>query len=254
MKKKIKSIIKKILHPVAIRVGFMDDDELHELKSSKDYLLKTFYKVVKTANFNPKHIVDVGANHGSWTREALNHFPNAQYSMLEPQGWLKSSSQDLLDKNDKIRFYELGAGSSTSTLPFTISSRDDSSTFNCSQEKAAEFGFEQIQVPVVTLNEFISKEKLPAPDIIKIDAEGFDLEVLKGASDFYGVTEVFLVEASINCKAYHNSLSIIVSAMDGYGYKLFDITDLNRPFESGLLWLVELAFVKKEGLLDTHFS
>jgi hypothetical protein len=35
------------------------------------------------------------------------------------------------------------------------------------------------------------------------------------------------------------------------GYKLFEITDLNRPFENKVLWLVELMFIKKAGVLIT---
>jgi hypothetical protein len=31
----------------------------------------------------------------------------------------------------------------------------------------------------------------------KIDAEGLDLEVLKGASNYFGKTEIFMVEAGV---------------------------------------------------------
>lgn len=39
--------------------------------------------------------------------------------------------------------------------------------------------------------------------------------------------------------------------MDAYGYKLFDITDLNRPWSNNVLWLVELVFVLKNGTIDS---
>ena len=44
----------------------------------------------------PAFIIDVGANHGAWTREALRFFPAAQYLMIEPQERLKTCSDDLL--------------------------------------------------------------------------------------------------------------------------------------------------------------
>ena len=40
--------------------------------------------------------------------------------------------------------------------------------------------------------------------------------------------------------------------MDKKGYSLFEITDLNRPFQPQVLWLVELAFVKKQGIIDSY--
>ena len=49
--------------------------------------------------FVPKHIIDVGANHGTWTRETLKYFPEAYYTLIEPQEWLKPSLQDILDVN-----------------------------------------------------------------------------------------------------------------------------------------------------------
>jgi hypothetical protein len=49
---------------------------------------------------------------------------------------------------------------------------------------------------------------------------------------------------------FENTVMTVVNAMDAYGYKLFDITDLNRPFANNVLWLVELMFVLKGGELD----
>ena len=40
--------------------------------------------------------------------------------------------------------------------------------------------------------------------------------------------------------------------MDKKGYSLFEITDLNRPFQPQVLWLVELAFIKKGGIIDNY--
>ena len=38
--------------------------------------------------------------------------------------------------------------------------------------------------------------------------------------------------------------------MDENNYRLFEITDLNRPFQPKVLWLVELVFVLKDGYID----
>ena len=40
--------------------------------------------------------------------------------------------------------------------------------------------------------------------------------------------------------------------MDENNYRLFDITDIIRPFQSQVLWLVELVFVKKNGFIDSQ--
>ena len=59
--------------------------------------------VISSTNRTEWHIVDIGANHGTWTRETLKYFPDAFYTLIEPQKWLQPSFQDLLDSNSKIK-------------------------------------------------------------------------------------------------------------------------------------------------------
>ncbi|WP_262487527.1 FkbM family methyltransferase [Flavobacterium swingsii] len=247
----------KIIESLFLKLGYTRSKRISKNKlssvreSDKDYLLLNFYDTLKEFDFNPKHIVDIGANHGTWTREALKHFPNAHYTLLEPQHWLKNSMSDILEQNDKVKFHPFGAGEKKGSFKFTIVDRDDSCSFRYTEEEAKENGFEQIEIPVVTLNELLSESELPAPDIIKIDAEGLDIEVLKGASNFLGKTEIFMVEAGVVNKLFNNSFLKLINFMDENGYRLFEITDLNRPFQPKVLWLVELVFVKKNGFIDS---
>lgn len=247
--------MKKLLKRMINKLGYtLNKTNINpqQLKTNKDYLLFNFYGTLKKAGFIPKHIVDIGANHGTWTREALLYFPDAYYTLLEPQHWLKKSFQDILDANSKVKYYPFGAGEKEGSFQFTIVDRDDSCTFRYSQEEAKAQGFEQIEIPVVTLNSLLSKSELPVPDIIKIDAEGLDIEVLKGASNFFGKTEIFMVEAGVVNKSFDNSFLKLINFMDEKDYRLFDITDINRPFQLQVLWLVELVFVKKHGFIDNQ--
>jgi len=196
--------------------------------------------------------VDVGANHGTWTRETLNYFPDAIYTLVEPQYWLKSSLQDILDRKSNVSFYPYGAGEQSGSFEFTILDRDDSCSFQYSKEQAEAMGLKQITLPIVTLNELLADHKLPIPDIIKIDAEGLDIQVLKGASNYLGKTEIIMVEASVVNKLYDNSFLKMVNFMEEKGYRLFEITDLNRPFKVNVLWLVEIVFVLKDGFIDNQ--
>ena len=108
--------------------------------------------------------------------------------MVEPQKWLQASFQDLLDSNKKISYHAVGAGKENGSFKFTIVDRDDSCSFKYTEEEAKEKGFKQVEIPVVTLNNLIKESENPVPDIVKIDAEGLDLEVLAGASDLFGKT------------------------------------------------------------------
>jgi FkbM family methyltransferase len=253
LKKKIKIFVLKLINPIAIRLGYVRNNKRQQIDVyNKNILLSTLFNNLKAMGFVPKHIVDIGANHGTWTREVLDHFPDAHYTLLEPQYWLKDSFLDILESNSKVQFYPVGAGNKEGSFQFTMVDRDDSCSFRYTEAEAKAAGFKQIEIPVVTLNGLLSNSEWPIPDIIKIDAEGLDIEVLKGASNYFGKTEVFMVEAGVVNKLFNNSFLKLINFMDENGYRLFEITDLNRPFELQVLWLVELAFVKKNGFIDSQ--
>ena len=257
MKKFVKKTFLRLFNPIAFRLGYRKIDSFKPQpipiitdQYSKNNLLKSFYTLLKSIDFQPKHIVDVGANHGTWTREALKYFPNAYYTLLEPQAQLQSSINDIIEVNEKVTFHPIGAGNKPGKLKFTIVERDDSCTFRLSEEEAKNKGYQQLEISVVTLNEFLPTVNKLIPDIIKIDAEGLDLEVLQGTTHYFGTTEIFMVEAGVMAKGIENSVLEVVLFMDENGYRLFDITDLNRTIKNNALWLVELVFIKKNGEID----
>lgn len=84
--------------------------------------------------------------------------------------------------------------------------------------------------------------------MVKIDAEGFDLKAMQGASSLIGKTDVFLPEAGVLCP-FENSVARAVSTMADFGCRLVDITELNRSPKHGVLWLTELAFLRSSSSL-----
>lgn len=218
--------------------------------SEKQQLLHTVFNNLLQAGFQPKHIVDIGANKGHWTREALRFFPNAYYTLIEPQERLQPFFQNLLDQNNRIRYKAVGVGKEPGSFAFTIHDRDDSCSFRFTEEEAKARGYQQIQIPVITLASLAEDGSWPQPDLIKIDAEGLDEEVLQGAGRLLGSAEVFLVEATVNNKDMKNTVPRMMQEMEAKGYRLYDITDLNRPFAHEVLWLVEMAFIKRGGIVD----
>jgi FkbM family methyltransferase len=150
----------------------------------------------------------------------------------------------------KIEWITAGVSDCAGTMHFTIAARDDSSTFVLSEEEARAAGLRQVEIEMRTLNEIAASVGAPWPDLVKIDAEGLDLKVLAGASELLGKTSVFLVEAAV-CAPLGNSVAEVMGRMAAAGYRLADITDLNRSPKFGVLWLCELAFVRNgSGLLE----
>lgn len=246
--KKVKSILKKILIKAKLYGLFSN-------RNSKNSLLTNFYKILKNEEFNPNCIYDIGAHKGTWTKECMRFFPNAQFILFEPQFNLKQEIEINLKGKDNYRLFSVGVGNIDGQLMFTFQDRDDSCTFNMSETEAEIKGFKQIKVPIVKLDNFIKQNNLQYPDILKIDAEGIDLDVLAGASELLNeYVQVVLVEVAILNNRFENSALKVINYMDKSNFKLFDITDLNRPFNNGVLWLCEFVFIKKNGILDKDYT
>jgi len=208
-----------------------------------------FLRTLVALGYKPSHIVDVGAHMGGWTRSALNLFPKAYYSLFEPQRDLLENQTDLDLPN--VRKIYMGVGAKSGQSLFTNNPRRDSSSFRFSPPEAKERGFDQELMPIVSLDDFFgSSDEWPRPDLLKVDAEGLDLEVVSGGAKVIDSCEIVLLEAGVLNKSFQNGLGRTIAHMGDRGFTVFDITDLNRTPSAGALWNVEVAFVKKDGFLD----
>lgn len=239
---KMLSLIKHLVQAILGQFGF-------RLVRYQAAPLEQFFGMLKNQGFAPGYIIDVGANKGNWTRSAIQYWPQAKYTLIEPQGELKSHVGDLLESSDcQIEWITAGAADKTGELNFTVSKNSVSSTFVLSQEDAKALGLDHKQVQIITLNDLVASHGGQIPEMVKIDAEGFDLKVLEGASGLLGKTDIFLLEAAILANV-ENTLEVIIEKMSTVGYRLIDITDINRSSKHDALWLVEAAFLKKTSQL-----
>ncbi len=200
--------------------------------------------------FRPKHIVDVGANRGRWSEKAQQVFPDCSFTLLEPQIEMKAELDGFCRKVPNARWINAGAGDELGILQFTVVPDTVSSTFTISE---SDNGYEQRQVKVVTLDHLVENEINAIPDLVKIDAEGFELRILQGAQSLIGKTEVFLLELPlIDPPPGWSSFSEIITQMGEYGYEPFEFTTFLRLKGDPATRLCEIAFARRNGMLRAN--
>lgn len=203
------------------------------------------FALLKRQGFRPRRILDVGANHGAWTRAAYAYFPDAAYTLVEPQDHLRVHVQDLSEHGANLRWVTAGVSDRPGRLPLTIAPNDVSSNFGLSPDEARRLGLSQVEVDIVTIDDLVARDGGAVPEMVKIDAEGFDLQALRGGRSLFGRTEVFYVEAAVCATRVENTMAAVIAAMAEAGYRMIDITDLNRSPRHGVLWLCELVFLRE---------
>jgi FkbM family methyltransferase len=237
---------------IAARMLRAAADRLHR-RTAPDHLLNLF-RLLQSVEYKPGLVVDIGAHRGGWTKSALSFFPNASFVLFEPQAELSLALESLQAGHRNIELNIAGVGGADGVFPLTINDqRDDSSSFSVSTQDATARGFAQRQVPVVALDTFFQARD-QKPSVVKIDAEGWDLEVLTGGEHTVAGSDLVFIECGVMNKRFANDLGSVIKRMDDLGFRLFDFTDLNRTPTKKALWLVEAVFVRKGGYIDSAIT
>ncbi|MCH8903482.1 MAG: FkbM family methyltransferase [Bacteroidetes bacterium] len=145
--------------------------------------IKITYETLLRSSTPPRCFFDIGANYGTHT--LLFRSAGVESVAFEPNPSCISYFEKLSEFNDLSTAVEkvaLGETTATAELLFPVSStslgtlrNSVKENFNKSEELKA------IQVDVITIDSYVL-EKNKIPELIKIDTEGYELKVLRGAS------------------------------------------------------------------------
>jgi FkbM family methyltransferase len=186
----IKTIVRKLLNCVPISVLQKVEDVIQQELGKGSGAWSTaeeataISKLVKNIDLSQVVVVDAGANLGDWSAEVIALIPNAQIYAFEPSkiafGKLSQRFQGEVDV--KCFNLALGKSSSKSTLYSDVSG---SGLGSLTKRRLDHFDISfnhQEEVTVETLDDFFTKNYPGVkPNVLKMDVEGHELEVLRGA-------------------------------------------------------------------------
>jgi FkbM family methyltransferase len=197
--------------------------------------------------FRPRVVLDVGAAKGHWSERAARVFPEAAFYLFDP---LKESEPALraLSKGDsRFHHFLMALGRERGTLPMNVGRDPEASSLLDfpGQDQAA-----RRPVPVETVDGLLAAGRISRPDLVKLDVQGFELEVLAGGAALFDGACVFIVEVNLfefmpRCPLAHE----VVAYFGERGYRVFDVAGLlRRPFQHDL-GQMDLVFVPRDSPL-----
>lgn len=219
----------------------------HCSKFPKGDFISFLYQLA-ARDFRPRHVFDVGANKGRWSRRINAVFPGCTFTLIEPQAEMARHLEPLCRKVPGSRWICAGAGAEPGELELTVNPNGVSSSFTPSAEDAAAQHFQRRSVPVITLDSVVQEEGGRVPDLVKIDAEGLEPQVMDGARTLIGKAEVFILHACMKPPppGWPTPLALW-TMMEEYGYTVFDFVMFQR--HRGDLAFAKIAFVRRGGRL-----
>ena len=153
-------------------------------------------------SINPETIIDIGSNKGQFILLIEQLFPNKIIHSFEPLLEVLEIQRKFFNYNKNIFFYNFALGRTSSVKKFFITKRKDSSSFFKINENENKSKYYEIinknNIQIKTLDEVLINWEIKKPILMKIDVQGYELEVLKGSENMLKKIEYILVEVSEN--------------------------------------------------------
>lgn len=201
---------------------------------------------MKRLRFAPVTAIDIGAYVGNWTRSFKQIFPDSQVLMIEPQRTKLAALKSVAAELSKVEWRSALLGpEAQDTVGF-----HESETASSVLEEAANRQPPNSYMPMTTLDAITVGTPFVGPDFIKLDVQGYELEILKGGTNTLASAEVVMME--VNLIALHDGAPLFHESaeyMGRHGFQIYDVCGLMRRPYDGALWQADVIFVRNSSAL-----
>lgn len=244
----MKTLIKSVLHRAGFEISRLPGpglDRPFALSPRRD--MGAHLRYVKSLGFHPATVIDIGAADG--TPPLVETFPDAFHVLVEPLSEFEPQLRALVRKSRGV--YRIAAANDTGhsvSLNVHTNHLHGSSLLKEEMGPAAD-GSTRL-VPGLRLDDLLHELHLQGPILLKIDVQGAELIVLKGAPAVLQMTELLLLEVSFfNFLKDGPDFADVIQHMSGLGFAAYDIYgQCYRPLD-GALAQVDVCFVRRDSPL-----
>jgi FkbM family methyltransferase len=211
----------------------------------------TSYRIVSSLTEQeviPKTVIDVGANIGQFSIACSKLLNSPQIYAFEP---LPSCHQQFLLNTARlpnIIAYPIALGDTQGAVDFYVNSHTHSSSIlPLTNDHSKSFPFakvsEKITVTVSTLDLVFSEVELLPPTLLKIDAQGYEANVLKGSQNILENIDFVLLEVSFKpLYVGEASFKEVFYLMEKYGFDFLRPVDFLKNPKSGEILQMDALF------------
>jgi len=237
----------KTLPPSFIKQFLIKLGRFYERNSKRFPSQEGSFHTLKALGWNPKKCIDIGAYHGEWTEMFLSIFPETSVLMIEAQESKASILAEIVLKHKKLSYEIALLGATNQKKVVFVEMETGSSVF----EELSHYPRKRVVKSLTTLDSLV--QNLPQfadSSILKIDTQGYEMEVLKGSLSLLKNLEIIILEVSLlSINSGAPLFSDIVYFMTQHHFKLFDFCSQIRR-KDGVLWQTDLLFVSESAGLN----
>lgn len=194
----------------------------------------------------PATLVDVGVAAG--TPPLHEAFPDARLVLVEPLVEWEPDLERLVSGRARGEYVLAAAGSAPGTRTINVEPRltERSSFFEREPFEDNGDGTSAREVPVITLDSLLADLEIESPIGLKIDTEGWEHDVLLGATELLERTAWVIAEVSLDQRfAGRTSFVDLVTLLAERGFEVSDVLDVGRSEITVDATFVDLVFTRR---------
>jgi FkbM family methyltransferase len=245
---KAKGMIKSLfgLFPQGIRIAVYN--AVRQTASPAEYAFlghlshELALRNLKQLGLDFKTILDIGAHKGKWSRQTAGVYPTASFKLFEALPDWKNEIEENCKGLDyslhigvvsaqsgrQVPFFQMGTGSSMyselSDLPRTVQYLSSS-----------------------TLDDLLNGEKLIAPILMKIDAQGAEMDILDGAVQTLSQVDMLWLEVSLlPLNAGAPLFDEVIAYLKQKGFLLWEIGSITRNGRNNVMVQMDAIFIRQD--------
>ncbi len=192
--------------------------------------------------YQPRIVIDGGANMGQWTRLAYSIYPEAIFHLIEPQVACRASLEETASH---LRSSHIHAAALTEPGVKTVQMIGaDATTGAWISDKATA---DSVAVAAATLDDIIAVEPGDRA-LLKLDLENRELNALRGALRLLQQVKVVITEVSFYRPSASDGGPLfgdILAFLRDCGFDLYDFASLASPFGNGRLRTGDAVFLRR---------
>lgn len=176
-------------------------------------------------------VFDIGANVGSFSDLIIQNHPESKIFAFEPVQSTFEKLEKNLSNNSNVNFNKLALGDTDEKVLINIFEEENSVLNSLNPHAMNKKGGKKEEIEVQRGDEFCQRSHIKHINLLKIDTEGFELNVLSGFSNMLKTKSIDLIylETGFDFNNKRNTyFSNILDFLNKQGYQFFGLYEISN--------------------------
>jgi len=233
------NIVKRLLKPLLAGLGY-DIRKVSHVGLDVINDIKTIYRPGA-----PRIIFDVGAHRGETAVVFSNSFPASQIHSFEPSPETFTALQSHVSRLKNVQPVNIALGSSAGVSTLNINKSTATNSL-LTRARVEDDTLAELMEPVAaatvtvrTLDEYCTGAGVDVIDVLKMDVQGFEIEVLSGGRKLLSDARIPLVYCEVSFKPLYKNQPLfegVYGELVQSGFELIDLYGHVRSQSGSIQW------------------